>query len=446
MTPTIVTVPNYVRPAYAYAQPYTVPVTNQSDQTTQQVINSASAPINPAAAAGHTDPATSTGLPQTIQMPAGTTIQYNTMPVTIKQNVPQRYVPTTAISIPRTVTGSLATSTLSTLSTGTPPLLSPGPPTLSPQISSTARNMTPSTPTLSPQVSTSSRTHPSVIKQITKPDNGPPLLTPPVRKADSSHLEPVAPHTQPLLPLQGTDRGSTPLHSTASQTLPAQAPALRTTPVYTQSNQYPNMYPAPLQVDPYLPPLHQQQYQPSPYHQPSPQGSYHSPQGYAGVSPHALTSPHNQMVSSHANPMGSPHHPISSPHHNAMTSPHHGNPMASPHHSGHMTSPHYSPQMSQPMMSPQYSTGYGQTYPGSPVQYGSSGYPSQAAPTIQHSPLTPSSSQYRNLGREQDRNLGKNQDKPPTPAEDKKERLPPSSQTQVKEESHSPTRQEYIFI
>ena len=255
------------------------------------------------------------------------------------------------------------------------------------------------------------------------------MLTPPVKTSVP----------QPLLPLQS----STPLHSAASSltsTLPAEAPALRTTPVYTQSNQYPNMYPAPLQVDPY------QQYQPSPYHQPSPQGSYHSPQGYhAGVSPHALTSPHHQMVSPHANPMGSPHHPMgsphhpmTSPHHNPMTSPHHGNPMTSPH---HMTSPHYvtnSPHHSAtPMLSPQYSASYGQQqpYPGSPVQYGGTSYPppsQPAAPPVQHSPLTPSSSQYRNLGREPDRKKDKE--------EDRKERLSVPSHLQIKEESLSPTR------
>ena len=171
MTPTIVTVPNYVRPTYAYSQPYTAPGSIQPQ--VQAVGQPLAMPNN-----GHTGPVvTSAALPpQTIQMPAGTTIQYNTMPVSIKPSstTQQRYIPTTttttaATSLPRS--GAVAATTATALSalttTVTPPLLSPGPPTLSPQISSSARNM--STPSLSPQVPVpSSRLHTntSVIKQV----------------------------------------------------------------------------------------------------------------------------------------------------------------------------------------------------------------------------------------------------------------------------------------
>lgn len=74
-----------------------------------------------------------------------------------------------------------------------------------------------------------------------------------------------------------------------------------------------------------------------------------------------------------------------------MASPH-GGQISSPHFMG---SPHTAPV--EPLGSPQYQASYPPTpaaYPHSPVQYN---YPSQPPQPVQHSPLTPSISQYRNL-------------------------------------------------
>mgnify|MGYP001299816046 CR=1 FL=1 len=118
MTPTIVTVPNYVRPTYAYSQPYTAP---GSIQPQQQAVGQPLAMPN----TGHTGPVvTSAALPpQTIQMPAGTTIQYNTMPVSIKPSstTQQRYIPTTTTTPATTTTPITTTTAITTTPTSTTP-------------------------------------------------------------------------------------------------------------------------------------------------------------------------------------------------------------------------------------------------------------------------------------------------------------------------------------
>ena len=443
MSQTIVTVPNYVRPGYIYSQPIlnnsmtlqnqgrinqtiNVSVSGMNQMSTNMVPLSVSqAPVQEYGVAT---------LPQTITMPSGTTIQYNVTPVSLNQPI------STGAPVSQSRSGSIPavpvfTASTSIIATNNPPLLSPGPPTLSPQIS--ARSL-PST----------------AVKHVAKLDNGPPLLTPPVRKSEqltNPTAEGAEVQSQPLLPLQSQGGDSAFSRSTAShsnRTRPAQA-VIRTPSVhtaYTQANTYPNMagsYPAPLQVDPYQGAAHHT-YQ-SPYHQPSPSGSYHSPQDYiqgiAMGSPHhnPLGSP-NRMGSSHGNPMGSPgSNPMLSPHNHNLGSPNQHPMVSSPHRYPMGSPPLYS--SAPPLASPSYPGAYQPTYPASTVQYN---YPSQPAPPppapIQHSPLTPSSSQYRNLEKSRQEGSSFSGESKPQPNPVSSSSINTQSIIQVKEESLSPTR------
>ena len=106
--------------------------------------------------------------------------------------------------------------------------------------------------------------------------------------------------------------------------------------------------------------------------------------------------------------------------------------------------PLYTSNPAPPLASPSYPGAYQPTYPVSTVQYNYPSQPvSQAPAPIQHSPLTPSSSQYRNLEKSR-----KAQDGLTFPGESKIRQNPVSNSSintekavlQVKEESVSPTR------
>merc|ERR1719367_1024984 len=137
----VVTVPTFIRSGFTYGQPIIAGPTSQQQQGVPQMQQ----------------------MPQTITMPSGTTIQYNVPPTSIRQS-----------GLPQSKPASTATSNLATASnvisttTATSPLVSPGPPTLSPQIAS---QRSPPTNLVTPTLTT-------------KLGNGPPTLTPPVRKEE----------------------------------------------------------------------------------------------------------------------------------------------------------------------------------------------------------------------------------------------------------------------
>ena len=288
-------------------------------------------------------------LPQTITMPSGTTIQYNVPPTSIRQ-----------ASLPQAVSKSLTSPSsqplgLSThvIASSSSPLVSPGPPTLSPQIAG-QRSSAAVTPTVTAKLG-----------------GGPPTLTPPVRKeeprarkaldlkpqraaqppvSEQDRSPPPAPPPhlicdQRMAPLQQSQIVQVPL-SQPVEAVQAPQPLYSPYPVYSGQPQGQH-YPAQPSPGTYPPAYH------SPgYGQPSPQGSYHS-----SHSPGLYMSPPALHISS-------PPHPYQSP--------------------------------------------YPQAYPMSPVQYNQYNQASQPpAPQTMHSPLTHSSAQYRS--QQQDNNRASNQ-------------------------------------
>jgi len=301
----VVTVPTFIRSGFTYGQPIMAGTSSQPQAASQ--------------------------MPQTITMPSGTTIQYNVPPTSIRQGgLPQASkAPSTAPST------SLSNYVISTSTSS--PLVSPGPPTLSPQIAS-------------------QRSPPSgaAITPITaKLAAGPPTLTPPVRKE-----EPRA------------RRG---LNMEAHQAEPA---SLGHCPGALQSptEAAPAFQPAEPQMLPSIPPG-----DPSPVPQalfsPYPVYSNGQPQGFPGQSSPSYPQAYHSPGYGQPSPQGS-YHSSHSP----------GLYMSPP--ALHISSP---PQPFQPA--------YPQAYPMSPVQYqyNQASQPAPPPPAAQplHSPLTHSSAQYR---------------------------------------------------
>merc|ERR1719447_451291 len=134
-------------------------------------------------------------------MPSGTTIQYNVPPTSIRQSgLPQSKPASTASSSLATASNVISTTT------ATSPLVSPGPPTLSPQIAS---QRSPPTTVVTPNLST-------------KLGSGPPTLTPPVRKE-----EPRARKALDLKPQVPTTAGAS--EPNATQTSGPEEPRVPTT-------------------------------------------------------------------------------------------------------------------------------------------------------------------------------------------------------------------------
>ena len=247
--PPVVTVPTFIRSGYGYSQ--------------QPIVASVAPGVSSVA---------SLPPPQTITMPSGTTIQYNVPSSSIKHNNPS-----TKIS-------AVAQSPLP-ISTNSSPLVSPGPPTLSPQQRPPV--LSPQVPVLSPQVPGSQRGSTTVTKTMA-PGPQPPVLTPPVRQ----EVEPKA--RREIL-------GSS--SSPSSQHSPSMAPLA---PQTMLSQQQHCTYPGP------------GSYHSPPYQQPSPVGSYHSPQGLQQQgpmhSPPYQQHPHQSPPYQQASPVGSYHSPAGSLH------------------------------------------------------------------------------------------------------------------------------------
>ena len=329
----VVTVPTFIRSGFTYGQPIIAGPTSQQQGVPQMQQQ----------------------LPQTITMPSGTTIQYNVPPTSIRQSgLPQSKPASTASSSFATASNVISTTT------ATSPLVSPGPPTLSPQI---AGQRSPPTTVVTPNLTT-------------KLGNGPPTLTPPVRKeeprarkaldlkpqrsaavghgsdtnlAQSGGSEETRVPTTASPLASDTSRAAVPSQSPRGQPAlqspphePLQAPQPLYSPYAMYSGGPPSVQGFPAQTSPGYP---QTYHSPNYPGQPSPQGSYHS-----SHSPGLYMSPPALHISS----------------------PPHG-----------------------------YQTGYPQAYPMSPVQYNqynqASQPPAQAQPVAQplHSPLTHSSASYR---------------------------------------------------
>ena len=242
----VVTVPTFIRSNYGYNQ--------------GQLVASVAPAVSSSSGNTVIQPQSSTlPQPQTITMPSGTTIQYNVPSSSIKQNTPTK------------------DSSLSVMSTHSSPLVSPGPPTLSPQIPG---------PDLQQGTTTVTKTLSSL--------GGPPTLTPPVRIDDSKARRELlpggpSPNSQPLAPQSLLNSG--------------QSPSYHNSPPYHHSPQHAAVSPAYQQtaVSPaasyHSPPQHMSpmsSYPLSPQVQYGYQASHTTPVVYPHSSP--LMSPHNQDV------------------------------------------------------------------------------------------------------------------------------------------------------
>jgi hypothetical protein len=301
-------------------------------------------------------------LPQTITMPSGTTIQYNVNPSSIRQlagsiqtlssaaecqnrqqqqpqQQQQQQLQQPVLAAP-VISLSSAVSSVS-------PLLSPGPPTLSPQIAGGFQARTINNPPTSLAFSPSSSaavigTKYSKIMEGGS-GRGPPILTPPVPKGDQSSSDSLVPKSQLMV---SQNSSSSYLSSSAVRSSPAAQ--------LTYSSSY--SYPQQLRIDPYQPGVYQAGY----HHQPSPHGSsssYHSPQGHS--------------------PAYSSSQPLGSPQHFPPAAASHSFPLSPVQYSSFLSS-HSSPLSSPP-----------------------AAVAVSVPPPMQHSPLTPSSQTRNNLQQQQ---------------------------------------------
>eukprot|EP00092_Neocalanus_flemingeri_P014188 GFUD01015307.1.p1 GENE.GFUD01015307.1~~GFUD01015307.1.p1 ORF type:complete len:2572 (+),score=650.46 GFUD01015307.1:122-7837(+) len=302
----VVTVPTFIRSGYAYGQPILasnmgpVPTTNITSMG--QMGMRTAPPLQQPTLIQQQNISIPSHLPQpqTITMPSGTTIQYNVPPTSIKQNNLQ----SKPIVVPSTPP-ALSTSTY-VISTNTSPLVSPGPPTLSPQIPGSQRNVTTT----------------STTRQVTKPDV-PPVLTPPVRRQEEPKARRELMKSQPVLQ-QSPPEAPPRTHVNEPPHVPQ--------PLYSPQAVYsgpPAAAYAP-QVSPSTYPQHYQHHSPG-YHQQQSPGSYHSPQGSITHSPGTY-------------PLGSPVH------NSQLASPIHSTYQQSPYTQGYPVSPvQYNYQTSQPI-------------------------------------------------------------------------------------------------
>ena len=373
----VVTVPSYVRPT-AYAA-------YSSHQQSTPMLAANSLPVVSAAMCHQTGQqqlpqhiytgaeqqqqhvvvaSASHNLPQTITMPSGTTIQYNVNPSSIKQ-LPTNIQSSMSDSQnkqqqqqqqppPAVVQAAPVPALSSLISTNTSPLVSPGPPTLSPQITASTHH---SRASKSAGVSFSPSSAVSGTKQLARLDgggNGPPVLTPPVRKSEVSVSDSLVPKSQLVTTQTSVTNPTEHCPTSAVRSSPAQV-------TYSSSSSY--SYPQQLCIDPYQPALYQ-----GSYHQASPHSSsssYHSPQGVAGHSP-----AYAQQVE-----------PPPPPPPQAMCSP------------------------SYPLSPVQYTYPPPPSHPSPPLPSPTSG---NVPPPMQHSPLTPSA-QYRNNLQQQHRQMQEQQ-------------------------------------
>jgi hypothetical protein len=261
---------------------------------------------------------TSHNLPQTITMPSGTTIQYNVNPSSIRQlqNNPSAVVSDSQNkSLPPPAVQPAASGGVGVLSASTSPLVSPGPPTLSPQITAGAHSRISKAGgmTFSPSSSVVSG-----AKQVTRPDggggSGPPVLTPPVRKSDTTLSDSLVPKSQ----LVTAQAGVNPIDQCATSVV-SSSPAQMT---HSAGGGY--SYPQQqLRIDPYQ--SYQAGYHQAAQHSGSSNSSYHSPGAVAGQSPayaQVLQSPHSYPLS----PVQYGYHPPPPP----SLPPSHQSPLPSP--------------------------------------------------------------------------------------------------------------------